>query len=147
MLTLLSLFAAPSSSLANSSVTSAQDPPNQSAATKKLVCAAPDDCYVEKLTVSNGPVKTGQVIALLSSPQMERFRTRLARLAELIAVEERPFKDGRSDEMLKAFYTVVPMRRLGGSKDIAAAGVFLASPGASYTTGQDLKVDGGWSVW
>ncbi|MSY56094.1 MAG: SDR family oxidoreductase, partial [Actinobacteria bacterium] len=40
-----------------------------------------------------------------------------------------------------------PMRRLGGSKDIAAAGVFLASPGASYTTGQDLKVDGGWSVW
>ena len=52
-----------------------------------------------------------------------------------------------SDEMLEAFYSVVPMRRLGGPKDIAAAGVFLASPGASYTTGQDLKVDGGWSVW
>jgi NAD(P)-dependent dehydrogenase (short-subunit alcohol dehydrogenase family) len=52
-----------------------------------------------------------------------------------------------SDEMLQAFYSVVPMRRLGGSRDIAAAGVFLASPGASYTTGQDLKVDGGWSVW
>ena len=52
-----------------------------------------------------------------------------------------------SDAMLQAFYSVVPMGRLGGPKDIAAAGVFLASPGASYTTGQDLKVDGGWSVW
>jgi NAD(P)-dependent dehydrogenase (short-subunit alcohol dehydrogenase family) len=52
-----------------------------------------------------------------------------------------------SDEMLDAFYSVVPMRRLGGSDDIAAAGVFLASPGAKYTTGQNLKVDGGWSVW
>lgn len=52
-----------------------------------------------------------------------------------------------TDEQLQAFKSVCPMQRVGGHQDIAAAAVFLGSPGASYTTGHDLKVDGGWSVW
>ena len=52
-----------------------------------------------------------------------------------------------SDEMLNAFYNQVPMRRLGGPDDISAAAVFLASSGSKYMTGQNLTVDGGWSVW
>ena len=37
----------------------------------------------------------------------------------------------------------VPMRRYGTSEEIAATIAFLASPGAGYITGQNLRVDGG----
>ncbi len=37
----------------------------------------------------------------------------------------------------------VPMRRYGTSAEIAATVAFLASDGAGYITGQNLKVDGG----
>jgi NAD(P)-dependent dehydrogenase (short-subunit alcohol dehydrogenase family) len=52
-----------------------------------------------------------------------------------------------SDEMLQAFYDAVLMRRLGGAYDISATAVFLASPGSKYMTGQDVVVDGEWSIW
>lgn len=38
----------------------------------------------------------------------------------------------------------IPMRRFGDPEDLAGAAVFLASPAASYITGQLLMVDGGW---
>jgi NAD(P)-dependent dehydrogenase (short-subunit alcohol dehydrogenase family) len=37
----------------------------------------------------------------------------------------------------------VPMRRYGTSKEIAATIAFLASQGAGYVTGQNIRVDGG----
>jgi NAD(P)-dependent dehydrogenase (short-subunit alcohol dehydrogenase family) len=37
----------------------------------------------------------------------------------------------------------VPMQRYGTSEEIAATVAFLASPGAAYITGQNLRVDGG----
>jgi 3-oxoacyl-[acyl-carrier protein] reductase len=37
----------------------------------------------------------------------------------------------------------VPLKRLGTPADVAAAVVFLDSPGAAYITGQDLVIDGG----
>ncbi len=52
-----------------------------------------------------------------------------------------------SDEMLRLFHAAVPMGRRGSTDDIQAAVVFLASPGGGYVTGQDLVVDGGWTVW
>jgi NAD(P)-dependent dehydrogenase (short-subunit alcohol dehydrogenase family) len=52
-----------------------------------------------------------------------------------------------NDAQLNAFYDQVPMRRLGGSDDISAAAVFMASEGSKYMTGQNIIVDGGWSVW
>src|SRR5436305_10522590 len=41
---------------------------------------------------------------------------------------------------------VIPMRRIGQPDDIARVAVFLASPDASYITGQILTVDGGLSL-
>lgn len=41
--------------------------------------------------------------------------------------------------------TSVPMQRYGTSEEIAATIAFLASPGAAYITGQNLRVDGGLS--
>jgi NAD(P)-dependent dehydrogenase (short-subunit alcohol dehydrogenase family) len=40
-----------------------------------------------------------------------------------------------------------PMRRLGTQDDLQAAAVFLASDGARFVTGQNVMVDGGWSLW
>jgi gluconate 5-dehydrogenase len=39
-----------------------------------------------------------------------------------------------------------PVRRLGKPSDIQAAIVFLASPAASFVTGHNLVVDGGFSL-
>lgn len=41
---------------------------------------------------------------------------------------------------------LIPARRLGKPEDIAASVVFLASPGASYITGQVITIDGGLSL-
>ena len=37
----------------------------------------------------------------------------------------------------------IPMQRYGTSEEIAATVAFLASEGASYITGQNIRVDGG----
>ena len=48
-----------------------------------------------------------------------------------------------SDEQRGALTSQVPMARLGSVDDIAAAVLFLCSPGASYVTGETLHVNGG----
>ena len=47
------------------------------------------------------------------------------------------------DEMLKEVKKRIPANRLGTADDVAATVVFLASPAASYITGQVITVDGG----
>lgn len=50
------------------------------------------------------------------------------------------------DEKVKAAReAMVPMRRIATPEDMADVALFLASPRASYVTGQDLVVDGGLS--
>jgi 3-oxoacyl-[acyl-carrier protein] reductase len=49
----------------------------------------------------------------------------------------------RNEEILRARKAAVPAGRIGTPEDVARAIVFLAGPGADYTTGVDLRVDGG----
>src|SRR5882757_2109228 len=48
-----------------------------------------------------------------------------------------------NDELRAPMEKATPMRRLGDPVDIAAAAVYLASPGGSFLTGKTLEVDGG----
>jgi 3-oxoacyl-[acyl-carrier protein] reductase len=51
-----------------------------------------------------------------------------------------------SEDVRKAALGQIPLTRFGAVEDIASAVAFLASPEASYITGQVLAVDGGMSM-
>lgn len=40
-----------------------------------------------------------------------------------------------------------PMKRVGDVKDLQTALLYLVSPGSSFVTGQNVIVDGGWTIW
>jgi 3-oxoacyl-[acyl-carrier protein] reductase len=48
--------------------------------------------------------------------------------------------------VLESILSEIPMRRQGTPEEIASVVRFLASPDASYITGQTISVDGGWTV-
>jgi 3-oxoacyl-[acyl-carrier protein] reductase len=54
-----------------------------------------------------------------------------------------PMTDVLSQEIKDKMQSMIPFRRFGTDRDVAAAIVFLASDEASYITGQVLEVNGG----
>jgi 3-oxoacyl-[acyl-carrier protein] reductase len=54
--------------------------------------------------------------------------------------------DTAAPDLLQRFLQRVPLKRVGIPSDIANAVLFLASPAASWITGQNLVVDGGVTV-
>ena len=65
-----------------------------------------------------------------------------------LAIYERSLREGWGDGLPLLPATEerresVPMRRYGSTEEIAATVAFLASEGAGYITGQNIRVDGG----
>ncbi len=48
-----------------------------------------------------------------------------------------------SPEVVANYHAAIPMKRMGKPEDVANVAIFLASEGASYVTGEVIKVDGG----
>jgi 3alpha(or 20beta)-hydroxysteroid dehydrogenase len=57
-----------------------------------------------------------------------------------------PMLEGNSRELMDAFRSMVPLKRIGSTDDVARAVLFLASPHANYITGAELAIDGGVSA-
>jgi len=56
---------------------------------------------------------------------------------------ETSFGSGMDETSRRAVADSVPVKRWGTPDDVAAAAVFLASPGAAYITGQVIAIGGG----
>jgi NAD(P)-dependent dehydrogenase (short-subunit alcohol dehydrogenase family) len=50
------------------------------------------------------------------------------------------------DHPMRTIEASIPLRRIGRPEEVAACAFFLASDDASYVTGANLMVDGGWSA-
>lgn len=53
---------------------------------------------------------------------------------------------GLPPEQLSAAFCRVPLQRIGNPEEVAQASLFIASDEASYITGAELAVDGGWGA-
>jgi gluconate 5-dehydrogenase len=49
--------------------------------------------------------------------------------------------------MIERLESKSPMRRMGKPYELKGALLLLASDAGAYITGQNLIVDGGWTVW
>ena len=50
-------------------------------------------------------------------------------------------------EFIKILAAHTPLGRIGRPEEVAGVVTFLASNAASYVTGSDISVDGGWTSW
>ena len=52
----------------------------------------------------------------------------------------------KNPEVQRAMTSVMPMHRVGLPEDIKGLALFLASPASAYLTGQQITIDGGWTL-
>ncbi|WP_169704111.1 SDR family oxidoreductase [Candidatus Kuenenia stuttgartensis] len=53
----------------------------------------------------------------------------------------------QGEEFLKNYSFRCPMKEIGNDKELLGAIIYLSSDASSYTTGQNIIIDGGMSCW
>lgn len=61
----------------------------------------------------------------------------------MISVDARPMPEATRGRLSK----MTPLGRVGQPEDLTSAVRFVVGKGASFMTGSEIRVDGGWSIW
>lgn len=86
--------------------------------------------------IKGGLVNMTRYLAAYSGPNGVRVNT----------ISPGGILDGQPQSFQSAYNAKVPMGRMGEPKDVAGVLSFLISDDASYITGQNIIVDGGWTA-
>ena len=73
--------------------------------------------------------------------------TSLAPKVRVNAISPGGIQRSQPQEFINRYEALTPLARMGRENDVCGALEFLTSDQASYVTGQNLIVDGGWSTW
>lgn len=109
----------------------------------RIVNIASVDAVVPERRFTHYDTSKGGLVAFTKSLALELAPFAITVNAVGPALVERPGLDTNAPKRRQAFLEYVPLGRLGTATDVAAAVLFLASPAASFITGQTLYVDGG----
>ncbi|MDR1470960.1 MAG: SDR family oxidoreductase [Synergistaceae bacterium] len=108
------------------------------------VCA-PDLSIYEGTDMHNPAAYAASKAGLL---QFTRWlSTVLAPRVRVNAITPGGVERGQPRPFIDRYAARTPMRRMAREEDMKGAAVFLASDLSAYVTGQNIVVDGGWSVW
>lgn len=88
----------------------------------------------------------GGVVALTRSAAMEYASKGIRINAVSPGIISTEILAGVPEETLEQMTATIPLKRAGRAEEVAEAVVWLCSDGASYITGQNLAIDGGYTV-
>ena len=54
---------------------------------------------------------------------------------------------GTNADQIETFRNMIPLQRTGLSQDLKGSLALLASDAGAWITGQEIRIDGGWSIW
>ena len=109
----------------------------------RIINVASLSALVAPLGQTNYAAAKAGVVAMTQSLAKEVARMGITANSVCPGYIETAATEGGDEEERKARKRVIPMRRFGLPREVAAAVFFLASEDAGYITGATLKIDGG----